>query len=102
MSTTSIEKVTSLAINANEIFSKLYEQSLTSLSFTANAVLIDCQLSQKRLALMTIDEIPGVLGVAIGAKGTDEAEMLSQLPMATLTSSSILAIMQQHLAHKPV
>lgn len=102
MSTNGIEKVANVAIHANNIFSKSHEQSVTSLSLTPNGVLIDCHLSRQRLAIITIDKVPEVVGIAIGAKETNKSEMVSQVPIATLTSSSILEIMEQHFARRPV
>lgn len=101
MSTDGINKVANIAIQANDVFSKFHEQSITSLSVTANAVVIDCHLSQQRLSLITLDEVPNEVGVAIGNKGTDESKLISQLPIDTLTSSSILEIMKQRFALKP-
>ncbi|MDD2686779.1 MAG: hypothetical protein PHY62_11505 [Gallionella sp.] len=101
MTTNNIDKVASVAIQANDVFNKCHDQSVTSVGVTANAVVIDCELSQRRLALITVDERPGIVGAAIGTKGTDESVLINQFPIDTLTSSAILEIMEQHFARSP-
>lgn len=96
-----IQKIHSIAFQANDFFAKCHEQSLTTMAIIGNAVIVDCALSNRRLALMTLDQYPGIVGAAVGVLGDDKSEPVGEFPVESLTASQVLNIMEKHFMRQP-
>ena len=106
MKSADVGELFAIAVDANEVFSKLYEESVTSVGVTRNphafdAVTIDCALSGKRIAIVVKADIPGVVAAGVGTRGADGPDNFSETPLAEFNAEFVLKIMQDNFARRP-
>jgi hypothetical protein len=88
-----------LAEQARDTYSKRHEKLIVTASRISshNTVAIDNRSKSgggRRLALIVVR---GIVGVAVGTRGSDQAELVAQFPIESLTASTILDLLEIHL-----
>ncbi|MDX1442685.1 MAG: hypothetical protein R3270_02780 [Gammaproteobacteria bacterium] len=105
MANADIDAVADIAMDANQQFSDAHKgastqvgaisNTLRDMNIAADAVSIDDMHSGKRLALIILDQSPGMVGIGIGQKETvGDYELLGQVKLAELEASRIVEILE--------
>jgi len=92
---------------ANDAFIEKYPNSHTTVGLMdkvlrkkgmpADAVTVDNIDNHIRVILILLDHQPDTVGIGVGSTLADDINVLSQLPLNTLTSNDVLAILENNL-----
>lgn len=105
MATEEIDALADIAVEANRQFNDANSRAdtqvgaissnLRKMNIAADAVNIDDMHSGRRLALIILDQQPGMVGIGIGQKETiGDYELIGQVKLEELTSQVIVDILQ--------
>ena len=107
----SLMHVFNVAMQANEMFNHKNEQSVTTVGIlntelrmadvNANAVCIDCSLSNQRVTLLIKGDNPENVNVVVGMKGSYNPVMVKQTTVDNLTAHDILEIIEIYFHQMP-
>ena len=105
MANADIDAVADIAMAANQQFREAnagastqvgaISSNLRKMNIAADAVNIDDLHSGKRLALIILDQAPGMVGIGIGQKETiGDYELIGQVKLADLEQQAIVDILE--------
>ncbi|UZJ45812.1 hypothetical protein OOT55_07115 [Marinimicrobium sp. C6131] len=96
-----LQDIQSIAMHANTVFSKMYDGFGTTVGFSrepqlpnADIITIDSLRSEKRIALVVIDEKPGVVALAQGVRGTEDFTSVEEYPIDSFSSNDVVKAME--------
>lgn len=102
-------RLMSLAIDANEAFTKLYDGAFTVVGLVdaallvqwqmPDAAIIDCKHSNQRLMLVTSDAAPGRVRVVVCEPATEKYQVEMETALDALSVNEVLEAMQKHFVH---
>lgn len=75
----------------------LMDKILRRKGIAADAVTVDNIENKVRVIFIILDDQPETVGIGVGNTLVDDINVLSQLPLNSLTVNDVLALLDQHL-----
>jgi len=108
MSTTDLDTVSELATAAQAVFKREFREiniqaglitSLRAQGIAADAVVLDCQDTGRRLVFMVRDAEPGKVAYQLANRNEDQEADPTILAITDLRVADIVTLMKQHFAN---
>ncbi|MFK1378295.1 hypothetical protein ACIUX2_00515 [Pseudomonas aeruginosa] len=97
-----------IATEAVNVFSKLFDGAVVSCGSNtasvrasgtaADSVVIDCHQTNKRIALLTMDQYPDEFAIAVCDKNNPDDVKSTRLPISELLTKTVIEYMEANFA----